>query len=106
MPTPERIKELLPVITAFAEGKQIQFRHKHQEGWEDNKFGEGLGFYDDYDYRIKPEKKVIELWVNVYDECKVAVWFSKGEADFHAVPRGRNACLHIRQEYEEGEGLR
>jgi len=62
--TPERARELLPIIQAYAEGKTIQVRHKDivpewvslttcafDEGWE---------------YRIKPEPKVI--YVNEYEE--------------------------------------
>lgn len=105
MPTPEQTKELLPVIIAFAEGKQIQFRHKRGNGeWENHTFGERLGFHDDHDYRIKPEKKVFEQWINVYPN-NVVNHKSKGDADGSACST-RLVCLHIKQEYyEEGEGL-
>ena len=46
-------KELLPIITAFAEGKEIQFFHRG--AWNDvpnQKFDE-----EPYLYRIKPEPK-------------------------------------------------
>ena len=46
-------KELLPIITAFAEGKEIQFFHRG--AWNDvpnPKFDE-----EPYLYRIKPEPK-------------------------------------------------
>ena len=57
-------KELLPIITAFAEGKEIQFFHRG--AWNDvpnPKFDE-----EPYLYRIKPEpkyrpfKSVEECW--------------------------------------------
>ena len=57
-------KELLPVITAFAEGKEIQFFHRG--AWNDvpyPKFDE-----EHYLYRVKPEpkyrpfKSVEECW--------------------------------------------
>ena len=53
--TREEVKELLPIIQAFAEGKAIQFRCKT---------GEWLNIIDEFyftlspdDYRIKPEPK-------------------------------------------------
>ena len=54
--TREEIKELLPIMQAFAEGKAIQFRKKGTSEWVD--------FYEDdlrvssaYYYRIKSEPK-------------------------------------------------
>lgn len=50
-------KELLPVIKAFAEGKEIQYRNSFNE-WIDIKKNEGLSFVKTpLDYRIKPESK-------------------------------------------------
>ena len=53
--TPERAKELLPIIQAFAEGKQIQTRPNDEFSWQDV----AQPCWDDkQQYRIKPEKKV------------------------------------------------
>ena len=50
-------KELLPIIQAFAEGKEIQYRNSFNE-WIDIKKNEGLSFIKTpLDYRIKPESK-------------------------------------------------
>lgn len=50
----ERAKELLPVIQAFADGKEIECRVKGKDVWS-------VQFYptwiDDRDYRIKQEPK-------------------------------------------------
>ena len=55
--TREEAKELLPVIKAFAEGKEIQYRNSFNE-WIDIKKNEGLSFIKTpLDYRIKPESK-------------------------------------------------
>ena len=55
--TREEAKELLPVIKAFAEGKEIQYRNSFNE-WIDIKKNEGLSFIKTpLDYRIKPEPK-------------------------------------------------
>ena len=55
--TREEAKELLPVIKAFAEGKEIQYRNSFNE-WIDIKKNEGLSFIKTpLDYRIKPQPK-------------------------------------------------
>ena len=55
--TREEAKELLPIIKAFAEGKEIQYRNSFNE-WIDMKKNEGLSFIKTpLDYRIKPEPK-------------------------------------------------
>lgn len=54
--TREEIKEMLPIMQAFAEGKPIQFRKGYD--WIDIKTGEDLSFLrPPSDYRIKPEPK-------------------------------------------------
>ena len=55
--TREEAKELLPVIKAFAEGKEIQYRNSFNK-WIDIKKNEGLSFIKTpLDYRTKPEPK-------------------------------------------------
>ena len=50
-------KELLPIIQAFAEGKEIQYRNSFNE-WIDIKKNEVLSFIKtSLDYRIKPESQ-------------------------------------------------
>lgn len=52
--TRERVKELLPIITAFAEGKTIQGKYEEDNEWKDIKYPT---FNDAYmSYRIKPEE--------------------------------------------------
>ena len=52
--TPQRAKELLPIINAFAEGKQVQFKHKTASVWADVLV---VSWSEDCDYRIKPEPR-------------------------------------------------
>lgn len=53
--TPERAKELLPVITAFAEGRTIQYKTKLNDKWTDSV--ENVSFdISSVIYRVKPEK--------------------------------------------------
>ena len=55
--TREQAKEILPIIQAFAEGKEIQYRNSFNE-WIDIKKNEGLSFIKTpLDYRIKPESQ-------------------------------------------------
>lgn len=50
--TPQQAKDLLPIITAFAEGKTIQFKGAGITKWKDKA---DLGFsYPACHYRIKP----------------------------------------------------
>ena len=53
--TREDAKKLMPVIQAWIEGKEIQYRNHYGE-WIDIKENEGLRFVNSSsDYRIKPE---------------------------------------------------
>lgn len=53
----KEVKELLPIIQAWAEGKEIQFRTRTGK-WVDIEENGGLSFvYSASDYRIKPEPK-------------------------------------------------
>jgi len=106
--TPERAKELLPIIQAYAEGKQIQWKDTDDNvAFKD--VNEDVIWFDDYDYRVKPEKKVV--WMNVYrvpGDADVFGAAHKTKEISDAFAGGndlefRIACLRI--EYEEGEGL-
>jgi hypothetical protein len=49
----ERAAAMLPIITAFAEGKPVQFRTTAKQAWQD---ATALGFvYEPSNYRIKPD---------------------------------------------------
>ena len=66
--TREEVKILLPIIQAFAEGREIEFRSKgFGEEWKKVNEIPGLS-YSSFDYRIKPEpnyrpfKNAEECW--------------------------------------------
>lgn len=71
--TPNRAKELLPIITAFSEGKQIEWKYgpgaTHWKGPMVNAI-----FYDQHEYRIKPELK-LRPWKR--EEFPVNDWFRR-----------------------------
>lgn len=69
--TREEAKKMLPIIQAFAEGKEIEFRSKgFDEEWKKVNEIPGLS-YSSFDYRIKPESKyrpfkdVEECWQEI-----------------------------------------
>lgn len=96
--TPERAKELLPVIQGFAEGKTVQIRLAGDLVWYDTLVAE---WKNGQDYRLKPEKKV--MWVNVYEDGLGGNNYLTKEMADRTCRTRRVACIRI--EYEEGEGL-
>lgn len=51
-----------------------------------------------------PEKRTIEFWLNVYPDILAHRHDSKKAADLCA-SKHRIACIHIKQDFVEGEGL-
>lgn len=125
----EQAKTLLPIIQAFAEGKEIQYISKisPERGWIDYKYSpftqqvEWSIFNHNphyYQWRIKPEKKT--GWVNVYPAHKGitqiaethldknnngfvgSVWPTKEIAKSY---QNRDCIACIEVSFEEGEGL-
>lgn len=69
--TREEAKEMLPIIQAFAEGKEIEFRSKgFDEEWKKVNEIPGLS-YSSFDYRVKSEpkyrpfKNAVECWLEM-----------------------------------------
>ena len=60
----ERARELLPIIQAFADGRELQFRRtpkncREAEIWSnDAALTPNYDFHDDYEYRIKPDESM------------------------------------------------
>ncbi len=76
----KRAAELLPIIKAFAEGEDIQFRMGDSE-WSDLPKEEHLIMSfpaADYEYRVKP--KPLELWVSIWPERSYTVSETLSEA--------------------------
>ena len=78
----DRAKELLPIIQAFVDGKEIQYRSHGHANWVDVR----VIYPNDGEYRIKPESR--EWWLNtrtaeayVTKEC--AEKFALGEKIVH-----------------------
>ena len=65
--TPEQIKELLPILKAYSEGKQIQFRHQETNfEWVNGK--EFSFTYDPKCYRIRPKTIKYRSYIIVLGE--------------------------------------
>lgn len=98
----DRAKKLLPIIQAFAEGKEIQFRLidddvNFREDWLDLPKDERLIVTfpaDDYEYRIKPEPR--EFWVVLEEDEPVLV---RRRCQSVWVEAGRQ-CIKVREVLE------
>lgn len=104
----ERLEELMPIMQAWLEGKKLQWqRHGQWDGqWEDVI---GSPYWEDgVTYRVAPEKKVLEGWVNIYPDNPYnqapAFHKTKEWADENALFT-RIACVKCSITYTEGEGL-
>jgi hypothetical protein len=65
--TPEQTRELLPVITAFSEGRKVQWAHMQENPeWVD---GDDVTFSPMYLWRIKPDphKNRVDWFYKVID---------------------------------------
>jgi hypothetical protein len=97
--TPQRAKELLPTITAFAEGKKIQRRYNLAMGckWIDDI---NPTWSNDYDYRLKPEPG--EWWI--CDACKAGWDFNPNQIYcFGGKATCKGRIIHVREVMEEGK---
>jgi hypothetical protein len=93
--TPEHAKELLPIITAFANGEEVQY--KNTRGQWDIPDEYGLSFIERPDYyRIAPKPR--KFWVNEYQGfpsmSSVGFHPTKKEAD-EAAGSNRVACYEL-----------
>lgn len=87
--TPEQAKQLLPVITAFAEGKTIQFERQNRTGelfWEDHATPDFTAPPECY--RIKPEVVRYKryLWRFLGGPKAVVVTYADGDANPELAP--------------------
>jgi len=76
----ERAKELLPIIQAFAEGKDIQWKYNFGDVWSNYEHTIDLNITCGY-YRIKPEPR--EGWLVVQSDDWDRYFDSKGDAERH-----------------------
>lgn len=83
--------EMIAVITAFQNGKAVQFRHRGDEGEEWSYVGAPTWNFDKYDYRIEPEPR--EFWVQVNEKGGVIYTFTH-----NPISLASNAIIvHVRE---------
>jgi len=92
--------EMIEVIQAHKEGKEIQCRLKDpsldEMGWL-TKGGDTFNFTD-YIYRIKPEPK--EIWVNEHRQAVDIGYSSREEAVNHAYWDAERVAVHYKEVIE------
>ncbi len=84
------IQEQIAIMQAFADGKTIEYRNA-LERWEPIK--DPLWNWTNFDYRIKPEPKVI--WVNEYPSGRCHVCHETKIDAVHAQHAGAVAVHYI-----------
>jgi len=85
----EHWKELLPVITAYANGEDVQYSHEGK--WKS--LSHGFDFTErPSQYRVAPKPR--KFWVNDYGRAGVYIYGSKDHAD-RAAANDRIACHEI-----------
>lgn len=83
--TKEETKNLIVVMQAYVDGKQIQYTAAESEYWTDAKSPE---WDPNYDYRIKPEPKyrpfrnVRECWQEMLKHQPFGIMSSKNRKDY------------------------
>lgn len=103
--TPQRAKELLPVIQAFINGKAIQYKDKHMIADEDPpdwRVCFNPSWNDACDYRVAPEKK--KGWVLVFKNNNIGTTIHPTK-ELAGTFRTFGTVAIIEIEYEEGQGL-
>jgi len=92
----ERARELLPIIQAFADGKDIQFHNISADRWLDCA-DEGDVLFDRPPkfYRVKPEP--LECWVNVYTEGNMFINTTEKNAKYRAGDDAIRIAVHMRE---------
>lgn len=99
----ENAAQYLLLIKALAEGKTLQI--KPYGNWVDAPNELKLDASADY-YRIKPERKTITGFVNVYSQDNYTVGLNQTKEQANNIAfANRIACVPVTITYEEGEGL-
>ena len=77
--TRDEAKKLLPIIQAYADGKDVQYKSNLDGSWKNSR---ELFFDIGLEWRIKPEP--MECWVVVGRDGDLVAYTSKAGADHHA----------------------
>ncbi len=91
-------KKILPTLIAFTDGKEIQVNNGDGD-WRDQ---DTFGFFNEFEYRIKPTP--LECWVNVYRDGGMDVHRFEGVAKEQSVdvPTISRVAVHMREVESSG----
>lgn len=93
--------EIIAVVAAHRDGKDIEAKHHEALVWNLITNGHPRWDFPSYDYRIAPPKPR-EWWINIYpDGSKSRLHASKQIADDVAHAR-RTECVHVREVLDTG----
>lgn len=94
-------QEIIEVVQAWADGKQIQFCYKANPGnWHDVSSAPAWNFKA-CDYRIKPEPRIpIEVWGNIYPDG-VRYFHYSLQAAKESNTSGMARTVHFREVIED-----
>ncbi len=102
--TPEGFKKHKHLIEAWADGAEIEVRSDETGYWRPTRPYDPTWAIE-YEYRVKPTPKTVEMWVNVYPGyIGASIYTSEFDAD-NFVRINRIACVPVTVTYTEGEGL-
>lgn len=93
------VDQMIEVLTAYKAGKKIQFRGYGLLLWEDCINNEPLWNWTAYDYRVKPEPKVI--WVNEYADGSGIGYTSEASAKAFLGNHHKRAAVRYVESPEE-----
>jgi len=86
-------KEMIEVMQAFEDGKEVQSRYSESElGADWFEASDPCWDWDEFEYRIKPEPK--EVWVNEYDGLRPVAYLTKADANFSSGEPTRTSVLY------------
>ena len=85
--TREKAKELLPIIQAYADGEEIQYRGEDSTPWRDCIYPPAFADVDEY--RIKP--KLREYWLLISENVAINVF------DYEPSYSDAFECIHVKE---------
>lgn len=95
--TREQVKELLPIMQAFAEGKKVEIKNKKDNVWHILKEDDIRYInFEKYDLRIKPKYRPFankeECWQEMLKHQPFG-WIKEAEDKYNIIFIGRNGII-------------
>lgn len=97
------IDEQIEILQAIKAGKIIQWKRNCSTQWVDCGTMPAVPDFARFEYRIKPDPKTLEVWINIYDDGGVAMYTKKENAYYWSFNATRIARKRVKVEYVDGE---